>query len=236
VAPEEEAAELREAADGDAALLETLVSRRLTGEPLGWIVGGTEFCGLRIRVDPGVYVPRPQSEELAERAAERLPADGVAVDLCTGSGAIGAVLRARRPGARVLGTDSDPVAVACATTNGVEALAGDLYEPLPAGLVADVIVGVVPYVPTPELPYLQRDTFAFEGRLAYDGGADGADLLRRAIAGARALLGPGGMLLLELGGEQADLVDADLGRAGLVILDILRDEDGDVRGIEAIRP
>jgi release factor glutamine methyltransferase len=214
-------------------LLERLVARRLTGEPLAWITGGTEFCGLRIRVGHGVYVPRPQSEELAERAAELLPDGGVAVDLCTGSGAIGSVLRARRPAARVLGTDSDPASVACAAANGVEALLGDLYAPLPDGLAADVIVGVVPYVPTSELRYLQRDTFAFEGTLAYDGGADGADLLRRAIAGAPAVLRPGGTLLLELGGEQADLVEADLARAGLEPRDVLRDDDGDVRGLEA---
>ena len=88
VAAEEEAAELL-AAGGD---LDALVARRLTGEPLAWITGTAPFCGLWIRVDPGVYVPRWQTEALARRAVERLPADGVAIDLCTGSGAIATVL------------------------------------------------------------------------------------------------------------------------------------------------
>ncbi|HEX6387794.1 MAG TPA: methyltransferase, partial [Solirubrobacteraceae bacterium] len=153
-----------------------------------------------MRVDPGVYVPRWHSEQLAERAAARLPADGVAIDLCTGSGAIAKLLMTRRPGARVVATDVDGRAVACARANGVEAYEGDLFAPLPAGLVADVVVGVVPYVPTAELGLLQRDTFTFETTLGYEGGADGTDVLRRVIT--EAPLRPGGALLLELGGDQ----------------------------------
>src|SRR6476469_9502715 len=76
VAAEEEAAELLARAGDDRALLDALVARRLTGEPLAWITGSVEFCGLSIRVDPGVYVPRWQSEQLAWRAAERLPGGG----------------------------------------------------------------------------------------------------------------------------------------------------------------
>jgi release factor glutamine methyltransferase len=218
VAAEEEAAELL-AAGGD---LEAMVARRLTGEPLAWITGTAPFCGLWIRVDPGVYVPRWQTEALAWRAVERLPRDGVAIDLCTGSGAIAAVLSAHRAGARVLGADIDPKAVACARSNGVEAYQGDLFEPLPR-VVADVIVGVVPYVPTPDLPLLQRDTFAFETPLAYDGGADGLDMVRRVVAEAPRHLRPGGVLLLELGGDQAAAFDG---------ADVIVDEEGDVRGIE----
>ena len=218
VAAEEEAAELL-AAPGD---LEAMVARRLTGEPLAWITGTAPFCGLWIRVDPGVYVPRWQTEALAWRAVERLPTDGVAIDLCTGSGAIAKVLMTHRPGARVVASDVDPAAVACARSNGVEAYVGDLFEPLP-DVVADVIVGVVPYVPTPDLPLLQRDTFTFETPLAYDGGTDGLDIVRRVIAEAPRHLR--GSLLLELGGDQAAAFDAD---------EIL-DEEGDVRGIE-LRP
>jgi len=209
------------------------VTRRLTGEPLAWIVGTTEFCGLRVRVDPGVYVPRPQSELLAERAAARLPADGTALDLCCGSGAIAAVLRARRPVARVLAADADARAVACARANGVEAYEGDLFAPLPE-CRADVVVAVVPYVPTAELGLLQRDTLTFEAPLAYDGGPDGATLLRRVAAEAPAWLKPGGALLLELGDGQPELLDDELARAGFAELGVLTDEDGDVRGIEAV--
>ena len=218
VAAEEEAAELL-AAPGD---LEAMLARRLTGEPLAWITGTAPFCGLWIRVDPGVYVPRWQTEALAWRSVERLPADGVAIDLCTGSGAIAKVLMTHRPGARVLASDVDPAAVACARSNGVEAYEGDLFEPLP-DVVADVVVGVVPYVPTPDLPLLQRDTFTFETPLAYDGGADGLDIVRRVIAEAPRHLR--GALLLEIGGDQAAALGGDP----------ILDEEGDVRGIE-LRP
>jgi release factor glutamine methyltransferase len=234
VAAAEEAEELLARADGDAELLDALVQRRLTGEPLAWITGGVTFCGLRIRVDPGVYVPRWQSEALALRAAERLPQDGVAIDLCTGCGAIAKVLSARHPEARVVASDLDERAVACARANGVEVYRGDLFAPLPLEIEgrADVVVGVVPYVPTPDLPLLQRDTLTFETPLSYDGGGDGTAILRRVLADTRRFLRPDGALLLELGGEQADLLRDDLERLGYGDAVVLKDADGDVRGIE----
>jgi release factor glutamine methyltransferase len=235
IAAEEEAAELVARAGGDAAQLDALVERRLTGEPLAWITGTVSFCGVDVRVDPGVYVPRWQSEQLARRAVERLPANGVAVDLCTGSGAIARVLHANRPHAQVLASDVDERAVACATANGVEAYRGDLFAPVPRSIAGrvDVIVAVVPYVPTPDLPLLQRDTFTFETPLAYDGGRDGADVLRRVLTEAPRFLRPGGALLLELGGGQAGTLAGDLARLGYSGVSVLADEDGDVRGIEA---
>ena len=102
IAAEDEANELLARAAGDVELLESLVARRLTGEPLAWIIGTVSFCGVSIRIDPGVYVPRWQSEPLARRAIERLPATGVAIDLCTGSGALARTLSTNRPGARVV--------------------------------------------------------------------------------------------------------------------------------------
>jgi release factor glutamine methyltransferase len=236
VAAGEEAAELLACADGDAARLAALVERRLTGEPLAWITGSAQFCGLEVRVDLGVYVPRWQTELLAWRAVERLPPRGVAIDVCTGSGAVAKVLMSHRPAARVVGADLDERAVGCARANGVEAYRGDLLAPVPAELAgrADVVVGVVPYVPTPELGLLQRDTFTFETTLAYDGGADGTDLLRRAADEARRFLRPdGGALLLELGGEEAEVLAGPLGALGYRDVVTLRDEDGDVRGVEA---
>lgn len=235
VAADEEAEELIEAADGDAALLDALVARRLTGEPLAWITGTVSFCGVTIRVAPGVYVPRWQTELLARRAVARLPEHGCAIDLCTGAGAIATTLRAARPGARVVASDLDERAVGCARSNGVEAYAGDLFAPVPpslAGTVA-VVAAVVPYVPTPELGLLQRDTFVFETPLSYDGGPDGMDLLRRVVAESPRFLRPGGALLLELGGEQADALRPDLAAHGFEEVDVIVDEDGDVRGIEA---
>jgi release factor glutamine methyltransferase len=235
IAAEDEAKELLACANGDAELLGSLIARRLTGEPLAWITGKTSFCGIQIRIDPGVYVPRWQSEPVARRAVERLPASGIAIDLCTGSGAIAQTLATNRPGARVLASDVDERAVACATLNGVEVYRGDLFDPLPTGLEGkvDVVVGVVPYVPTPELRLLQRDTFTFESTLSYDGGPDGTDILRRVLRESPRFLCRGGALLLELGGAQADALQDDLARLGYCDVSVLADEEGDVRGIEA---
>jgi release factor glutamine methyltransferase len=234
VAAEEEAEELIARAAGDVELLKSLVRRRLTGEPLAWITGKVVFCGLEVRVDPGVYVPRWQSELLARRAVERLPADGTAIDLCTGAGAIARTLSASRPAARVVASDVDERAVACARSNGVEAYVGDLFAPLPSleGHV-DVVVGVVPYVPTPDLALLQRDTLTFESTLSYDGGPDGTEILRRALIDSPRLVKPGGAVLLELGAGQPEALAGDLDRIGYADVTVLQDEDGDVRGIEA---
>jgi release factor glutamine methyltransferase len=235
VAAGEEADELLATAGGDGARLEALARRRTSGEPLAWVTGRAGFCGLEVRVEPGVYVPRWQTETLARRAAARLPARGVAVDVCTGSGALALVMAAARPGARVVATDVDPAAVACAAANGVEAYRGDLLAPLPPGLAGrvDVVTGVVPYVPTAALDLLPRDTLAYEPVLAYDGGPDGTAVLRRAVDGASRVLRPGGALLLELGGDQADLLVPHVQRQGFADVEVLRDRDGDVRGVEA---
>ena len=228
VAAEEEADELL-ACGGD---LEPLVARRLTGEPLAWITGSVRFCGLDLEVHPGVYVPRWQSEALARRAAARLPTKGTAIDVCTGCGAIAAVLRAAHPAARVVATDADPRAVACAIVNGVDARLGDLFGPL-TPVEADVVVAVVPYVPTSELALLQRDTLAFESPRSYDGGQDGLGILRRVVAASPQFLRRGSALLLELGGAQAEALRVDLRASGFGAIEVIVDEDGDIRGVEA---
>ena len=238
VAAGAEADALLAAAGGDRQRLDELVARRLTGEPLAWITGTTAFCGLDLEIHPGVYVPRAHSERLAERGAARLPPTGTAVDVCTGSGAIAAALRASHPRARVVGTDADPRAVACARANGVEAHLGDLLDAVPAALHGrvDLLVGVVPYVPTSALPVLQRDTLTFEAARSYDGGADGTHLLRRVLAGGPSLLRAGGTVLLELGGDQADALQGDLDRLGYQGVSVVVDEDGDERAIEVRWP
>jgi release factor glutamine methyltransferase len=226
VAAAEEAEELVGAAGGDPAALDGMVERRLTGEPLAWITGTVEFAGLTLVVHPGVYVPRWHTEAVAERAIARLLEGGVSIDLCTGCGALARVLMAKA--GRVVASDLDPKAVANARANGVEAYQGDLFDPLP-DVRADVITGVVPYVPTPDLPLLQRDTFTFEPQLFYDGGPDGRRLLDRVIAEAPRHLRPGGALLLELGGRQAEQVDL----SAYTDIRVIGDEEGDPRGIEA---
>lgn len=216
-------------------VLGSLVARRLAGEPLAWIVGHTVFGGTDVRVDPGVYVPRWQSAELARRATAHLPGTGTAVDLCTGSGAVALTLQRARPRARVLATDMDERAVACARANGVDARKGDLFAPLPAGLAGsvDVVVAVVPYVPTRALALLPRDTLSFESAAHYDGGPDGTDVLRRVLADAPHFLRPGGTVLLELGADQPDLLHDQLEHLGYAEVETWTDEDGDVRGLQA---
>ena len=236
VAADEEAAELATRAEGDAPLLEALTERRLSGEPLAWVTGRAQFGELTVRVEPGVYVPRWQSLPLARRATARLPDEGCALDLCTGSGVIAASLSAARPRARVVAIDIDPRAVDCARSNGVEAYRGDLFGAIPPALsgAIDVVVGVVPYVPTPALALLPRDTLRFETKAHYDGGPDGTDVLRRTIAGAPGALRPGGALLLEVGGEQPELLRPVLARYGFSVVEVWADEEGDTRGVEAV--
>jgi release factor glutamine methyltransferase len=197
-------------------------------------MGFVTFCGLRIAVDPGVYVPRPFTEALARRAASLLPSDGVAVDLCTGSGAVAAVLGSTEPGATLLATDVDPLAVACARRNGVDARLGDLDAPLPGELRGrvDVLTAVTPYVPTDELRLLPRDVVAFEPRAALDGGVDGTMVQDRVVREAPAWLRRGGHALLELGGDQASSMAAAMDDAGFAEIRIHQDEDGDDRWIE----
>ncbi len=235
VAADEEAAELLAAADGERSTLLALVHRRLRGEPLAWVTGHATFGELVVAVAPWTYVPRWQSLELAARAAARLPERGRAIDLCTGSGVIAAALQLRRRSARVVGTDIDPGAVACARANGIEVRRGDLFDPVPSEFEGntDVVVAVAPYVPTPALQYLPHDARWFEVPSHYHGGPDGTDVLRRVVAAAPRFLRPGGALLLELGGEQADVVGSQMRALGYGRIEVWADEDGDVRGIEA---
>jgi release factor glutamine methyltransferase len=238
---------VEEAADPRA--LRAMVARRVAGEPLQYVIGWAPFGRLRLRVGPGVFVPRPETEGLADRAAARLRAAGrggsatapVAVDLCTGSGAIACFLAAEVPGARVLATELDPAALAWARPNtdryGVELLAGDLDAPLPGELAGrvDVLCANVPYVPSGAIPTLPRDVRDHEPRLALDGGPDGLDVLRRVAAAAGRWLAPGGFLLCEIGEDQGEAAAALLAEAGLAELTVLPDMAGGDRVVEGRR-
>lgn len=232
IAAAAEADELIAAAGGPEEL-EDLVSRRTSGEPVAWLTGRTDFCELEVMISPGVYVPRWQTEPMARRAAELLPPEGIGVDLCTGAGAIAAVLSAACPAARVIGTELDREAALCARRNGVETLEGHLDEPLPRELEGrvDVITAVAPYVPTDSIRLLPRDVRAFEPRLALDGGAGGTELLAEIARRSPRWLRPGGRLLLELGGDQAGPVGELLSERGFETPDVMLDEEGDPRAI-----
>lgn len=234
VAADEEAAELVAAAP-DGATLEAWLGRRERGEPQAWITGALEFCGRRLHMLPGVYVPRAQTEDLARRAAALLPAGGRAVDLCTGSGAVATHLRTAQPTATVVGVDVDERAALCARRNGAPTVVGDLAEPLRFDLAVDVVTAVAPYVPTGAIPLLPADVQRYEPRRALDGGADGLDLVRRVVVGAARLLRPGGWLVTELGGDQDEALAPTLDAWGFDSLEPWWDEDGDLRGMAARR-
>jgi release factor glutamine methyltransferase len=209
------------AAAPNAADLDAMVERRVTGEPLEYVIGFAEFCGLRIAVEPGVFVPRRRSEFLVAQAAQGVEAGAIVVDLCCGSGAIGVALAARLQLAQLHAVDIDPVAVRCARGNVVAAGGrvheGDLYEPLPITLRGrvDVLVANAPYVPTDEIELLPSEARLYEARIALDGGADGLDIQRRVSAGARDWLAPGGRLLIETSERQAPDTLELVERAGL---------------------
>jgi release factor glutamine methyltransferase len=219
----------------DPDTLEGWLRRRADGEPLPWITGWTTFCGARLRVTPGVYVPRQQTETLARRAARVLPRAGVALDLCTGAGAVAAHLRRVVPDARVMGIDVDPRAARCAHDNGVTVLVGDLAAAVHLPEVVDVVTAVAPYVPTGALPLLPADVRRHEPIAALDGGPDGLDVVRRVVEAAARVLRPGGWLLVEVGGEQDAGLEREIAARGFDAVTAWRDTDGDLRGMAARR-
>lgn len=198
-----------------------LVELRVAGMPLEHVLGWAEFCGVRICVDTGVFVPRRRTELLVREAAPLAGRGAVVVDLCCGSGAVGAVLAARRSAVELHAVDIDPAAVRCALRNVLAPGAvheGDLFEPLPDRLRGrvDVIVANAPYVPTDALGFMPREAQAHEPAVALDGGVDGLEVQRRVIAEAPDWLVPGGHLLVETGEPQASSTAEVFALAGLV--------------------
>ena len=215
----EDEARLLMSAARTPAELDIMVGQRAAGLPLEQVLGWAEFCGLRITVAPGVFVPRRRTEFLVRQAVTIARPGDVIVDLCCGAGAIGAALAAAVERAEVHAADIDPAAVRCARQNlpGGRVYQGDLYAPLPAGLRGRVAIlaANVPYVPSEEIGFLPPEARAHEPRAALDGGADGLDVLRRMAAGAAGWLAPGGHLLSETSERQAPLAEAVLAAVGL---------------------
>jgi release factor glutamine methyltransferase len=213
---EEEARLLRISYGGEA--LAAAVQRRVVGEPLEHILGWVDFAGLRIAVDPGVFVPRRRSELLASVATQLTGAGDVVVDLCCGTGALAAAVAAARPLADVYAADVDARAVACARRNldPTHVFLADLFTGLASQLRGqiDVLVVNAPYVPTSELGFLPGEARDFEPRQALDGGHDGLQVHRRVAASARHWLAPGGRTAIEVAEHQLDAAVALLRGAG----------------------
>jgi release factor glutamine methyltransferase len=199
---------------------EALVARRLGHEPLQYLLGTAEFCGLSIAVGPGVFIPRPETEELVARALGLpLPASALVLDLCAGSGAIACALASRRPGWTVCAVERAPTALGYARANvarhglgeRVHVAEGDLFEPL-WGAVApgavDLIVANPPYLAAAAVPALPVEVREWEPRAALDGGAGGLGVIRRLVADSPRWLRAGGTLLAEVGEDHGAAVAA----------------------------
>ena len=200
--------------------LGAMVDRRAKGLPLEYVVGWAEFCGLRIAVDEGVFVPRRRTEFLVRQAADTVrhtarsdgpisPLRTVIVDLCCGSGAIAAALSVALPDVDVHAADIDPVAVRCARRNlgqyAGQVYVGNFYDALPAALQGhvDILVANVPYVPSSAVRLLPVEARMHEPQVALDGGADGLDVVRTVAERANLWLVENGHLLVETSEGQA---------------------------------
>lgn len=228
-----------------AADFKKLLARKAKGEPLAYILGSQPFCGLSLKVDRRVLVPRPETEELVGLAADFIigsrPAGAAAIlDFGAGSGAIALALAARFPGAAVIAAEKSGEALACAEENARALGLSDRIRFLKASSVGDcggpfdLIVSNPPYIPTGVIAGLDEEVQA-EPLLALDGGADGLAVVRKIIAAAPAALKQGGVLLLELGDTQAHmaakLLDAEIWSGRKIIKDL----SGKRRFLRAVR-
>ncbi len=193
---------------------EEAVARLETDEPVQYVIGETDFMGLRIRCDRRALIPRPETERLvgcAEEFLETLPGAPAVVDVCTGTGCIACALARRVPRARVAATDISADALALAAENArewgveVEWRRGDLLEGIIPNRM-DLVVSNPPYVRRDECARLPRTVRDFEPRLALDGGPDGLAVISRLVEEAARVLTSGGRLMMEIGDDQADAV------------------------------
>jgi release factor glutamine methyltransferase len=205
--------------DDERAAYRASIERRAAGEPLQYVTGEMPFRHIVLKVRPGVFIPRPETEVLVDEVLAALAPAGapvgcadaaagpIVVDLCTGSGAVAISVAHERADARVYATEAvagtaevaRENAERCGVTARVTVLTGDLFAPLPAGLrgAVDVVAANPPYVPTAELAGLPSEVGGHEPRVALDGGEDGLDVVRRIVADAREWLAPGGTLVIE---------------------------------------
>lgn len=234
-------ADLLAAAAADADELAAMVQCRAQGLPVEQVAGYVDFCGVRVVLRTGVFVPRPRTAFLVRVAAAGIGPGATVVDLCCGSGALGAAVAARVPGIELHAADVDPVAVACARDNvlpfGARVYRGDLFAALPRRLRGrvDLLLANVPYVPSGEIRLLPPEARLHEPAVALDGGADGLDVLRRVAAEASGWLAAGGRVLLETTNAQALTAAAELAGTGLRA-QVMTDEDLDATVIAGTPP
>ena len=199
----------------EVAKIVKIADERLTGRPLWYIIGDTDFCGYKIKVDERVLIPRPETEELAMMVISAAQEGDNVLDLCTGSGAIAIAVskeleKANRP-VKMTAVDISEEALALAKENAelneadVLFVQSDLFSRLRGRF--NIIVSNPPYIPSKEVEGLQREVKDFEPKLALDGGKDGLDFYRKIANEAPKYLTSGGMVIMEVGiGEAAEVV------------------------------
>lgn len=201
----------------ERACYRALVAKRAEGMPLQYATGEMPFRHLVVHVEPGVFIPRPETEVLVDVALEHLAgmAEPTVIDLCTGSGCVALSLASEHPGTSVWAVELGEAAFRTACRNALHAGAedrvqvvhGDLFDPLPAKLLGNVdfIVSNPPYIPSSDVPDLPSEVLGFEPHEALDGGPDGLDVFRRIVAGADEWLREDGAIAIELdSGRVAD--------------------------------
>ena len=226
-----------------------LVRRRLMHEPLQYIVGSTEFYGLEFTVSPAVLIPRPDTEHLVDRVldlhkSELLRPDLRVLDIGTGSGCIAVTLAVQLREARCTATDISTDALSIARDNAgrhgvderVSFVEHDIFNgALPAGAPFDLVVSNPPYIPQSDVATLQPEVRDFEPMIAATDGGDGLRFYRRIAERLDDLLAPGGLLVLEVGHDQAAEVSALLTSAGLRDVSVQKDYGGIERVVSGWR-
>lgn len=225
-----------------------LLERRLSGEPMAYVIGEWDFCGLTLTITPDVLIPRTDTEVLAQQAmdfAEALGEGARVLDLCTGSGCVGLAVAAACPNVRVILADvSEPALRVCkgniqrsGLTARAAVVAADALEPPHPGLRGfDLIVCNPPYIRRGELGELDPSVRDFEPELALDGGEDGLDFYRAIAKHWGAALRPGGKLMLEVGYDQASAVEIILSLNGFRDVASAPDTRGILRVVEGTWP
>ena len=219
-----------------------IADERLTGRPLWYVIGDTDFCGYKLKVDERVLIPRPETEELAMMAVQAVEEGGMSVlDMCTGSGAIAITVykELEKAGklANVTASDisADALAVAQENAKANEAditfVQSDLFNNIEGKF--DVIITNPPYIPTAEIETLQREVRDYEPRLALDGGVDGMDIYRRIAQEAMQHLNKGGILMMEVGAGEAQEI-AKMFQGDVYVI-IAQDFNGVERYVKVIR-
>ncbi len=228
--------------------LRGMVKRRVAGEPLQYITGETEFCGLRLMVDKRVLIPRPETELLVETVAGRVKGEGEErkaaariVDVGTGSGCIAIALAKKFPDAEIIGLDASRDALDVARGNAtlhqieknIRFLESDLLQNLDDSLRVDVIVSNPPYIADGEMAKLPKEVRDFEPVCALQAGEDGLKVIRRLVMDARRFLSPSGFMALELGAGQRAAVEEFFGQQGYDVVEVVEDLQGHERVIVA---